>query len=99
MASSLFKPITEAIIALDGSITSQLTLPSRTLDTVVTESGWEAADFNFMHMNIQGAELMALKGGKKTLSHLEGVLLEKNLVSRYEDLPPTDNTCYPTALK
>lgn len=67
----------------------EITVPCQTLDGLVEglPHGWRAADFTYLRMNIQGAELRALRGGVKTLPHIALIDLETNIDERYEGAP------------
>ncbi len=62
-------------------------VPSRTIDRIVRESGIPAGDLQFLCLDIQGAELLALRGASETLSHVRGVLTEVNLQELYKGAP------------
>lgn len=57
---------------------------SRRLDTILKEEGLTAADFNFLNLDIQGAELMALRGAPALLSGVAAVNTEVNLQELYQ---------------
>lgn len=63
---------------------SQVEVRSRTLDTLLAEEGLRAEDFNFLNLDIQGAELMALRGASRLLANIEAVNSEVNLQELYE---------------
>jgi len=67
----------------------ELKVPCQTLDALVggLPHGWRAADFSYLRMNIQGAELLALQGGPQTLKHISLIDLETNIDERYEGAP------------
>lgn len=65
-------------------VTEQIKVPLRTLDDVFMEKGWRPADFNFLHLDIQGAELLALRGAEKCLQHVEAINTEVNLAELYD---------------
>jgi len=58
-------------------------VPARRLDTLLSEHGLRAADFNVLHLDIQGAELLALRGGEQTLRSIELVESEVNIAEMY----------------
>jgi FkbM family methyltransferase len=58
-------------------------VPARRLDTLLAEHGLEAADFNVLHLDIQGAELLALRGGEQTLRSIDLVESEVNIAEMY----------------
>ncbi|GCL34370.1 hypothetical protein PA905_47130 [Planktothrix agardhii CCAP 1459/11A] len=51
----------------------QLTLSSRTLDTLLEELNLSAGDFNILILDIQGAELLALEGANQLLNTLDAI--------------------------
>ncbi|MBE9186780.1 FkbM family methyltransferase [Microcoleus sp. LEGE 07076] len=53
--------------------TQQLTLPSRTLDTLLEELDLSPTDFNILILDIQGAELLALEGATQLLNTLDAI--------------------------
>ena len=54
-----------------------------TLDTLIQERGINIEEYNFLHMDIQGAELLALRGMTKTLPHIDAVYTEINFLEMY----------------
>ena len=58
-------------------------VPARRLDTLLAENGLSAEDFNVLHLDIQGAELLALRGGDEALRGIELVETEINLAELY----------------
>jgi hypothetical protein len=57
---------------------------SRRLDTLLAEEGLSSADFNFLNLDIQGAELMALRGAPALLAGISAVNTEINLAELYK---------------
>ena len=55
-----------------------------TLDALLAERGLDAARFNILNLDIQGAELMALKGGEGLLRHVEAINVEVNFEELYQ---------------
>ncbi|CAD5929111.1 Methyltransferase FkbM family [Planktothrix agardhii] len=51
----------------------QLTLSSRTLDTLLEELNLSPSDFNILILDIQGAELLALEGANQLLNNLDAI--------------------------
>ncbi|WP_313707876.1 FkbM family methyltransferase, partial [Planktothrix agardhii] len=51
----------------------QLTLSSRTLDTLLEELNLSPSDFNILILDIQGAELLALEGANQLLNTLDAI--------------------------
>jgi FkbM family methyltransferase len=63
---------------------NQVEVPARTLDHLLFELGLSPERFNFLNLDIQGAELLALKGASRLLSHIEAIVSEVNLVELYK---------------
>lgn len=63
---------------------SQVEVRSRRLDTLLIEEGLKPEDFNFLNLDIQGAELMALRGATELLTAVEAVNTEVNLQELYK---------------
>jgi len=55
------------------------------VDTMMEKKGFDRSLFNFANIDIQGAELLALKGMHEQLKHLDYVYLEVNEKHLYED--------------
>ncbi len=67
-----------------------VTVPLRTVDQILLDVGHAAADYNLLKLDIQGAELMALKGCPGLLPHVEAVLVEVNYEELYAGCPPIE---------
>lgn len=90
--SSLLPPQSAALNAEETpwfAVVDRPRVPMRRLDDLAGElaNGWRAQDFNVMRLNIQGAELLALRGAARWLEHIELVFTEVNLVERYGGCP------------
>lgn len=73
--------------------TGQIEVRYQTLDAIMKQElppGWKREDFNVLGMNIQGAELDALKGARETLRYVEFIQTELNYVEHYEGNPTAD---------
>lgn len=71
-------------------LVEEVRVPMRTLDSMLAEDlqeGWTAEDFNVLSMNIQGAEMDALRGARRAIKQIEFIQLEKNYVEHYEGNP------------
>ena len=55
-----------------------------TLDSFFINNNIDASKLNFWNFDIQGAELLALKGAVKSLTHAEVLYLEVNIEELYE---------------
>jgi len=67
-------------------------VPLQKLDSLITqlEHGWQVQDFNVLYVNIEGAELQALRRAEETLPHMDFVFTEVNLASHYEGNPTAE---------
>lgn len=63
---------------------AKVTVVARTLDALMAEKGLASADFNILNIDIQGAELLGLKGAENTLTDIEAVNTEVNFDELYE---------------
>ena len=58
------------------------------LDSLFEEYNIPFSNYNFINIDIQGAELMAFKGAHKILSgYIDAIISEVNLIEMYEDCP------------
>lgn len=65
------------------NITREETMISRTLDDLFINK-YEIKKFNFINMDIQGAELLALKGAKNILRNIDAIYTEVNFQELYK---------------
>ncbi len=82
MSSSVLQFGTHPEFSPDTVFVETITLPTRTVDSLVEEYNIVAS---FLSMDLQGAELLALKGAKVFLEHVEWVLTEVNRADVYLD--------------
>jgi len=66
-----------------NQVTHTVEVRSQTIDGLLDELQLSAAEFNYLHMDIQGAEYLALKGAEKTLAHIEAINSEVNFAELY----------------
>lgn len=59
-------------------------LKSKTLNSLF-EQKYNITDFNFINIDIQGAELLAFKGADEILGKIEGIYTEVNFEELYKD--------------
>lgn len=74
--------------------TSRKLVKTKTVDTLIEEHNLKPEQIKFVNIDIQGAELLALKGAKKILYHVNFLYLEVNKKSLYKGcalLPELDN--------
>jgi len=57
---------------------------TKRLDTLISEKKLNLSDYNFLNMDLQGAELMALEGLGKEISKIDFAYLEVNKDYLYE---------------
>ena len=57
---------------------------SVTVDTFFERNGLDASKYNFWNFDIQGAELMALRGAVKSIQHAKAIYLEVNEKELYK---------------
>jgi FkbM family methyltransferase len=62
----------------------KLTLTTKTIQTLYKENNIKDSDYNVLVMDIQGAELPALKGMKNILNNFEAIHVEVNEKELYE---------------
>jgi FkbM family methyltransferase len=71
----------------------RINLKTKTLKTFYNENSLNMDDYNFMNLDIQGAELLALKGSEDILEHIDYIYTEVNEKELYENcamLPEMD---------
>ena len=62
----------------------QVEVPVRTLDSLLQEHNLDPSHYNFLNIDIQGAELLAFKGAASTLHHIDAINTEVNFDELYE---------------
>lgn len=62
----------------------QITVRTERLDALLAEHGVDPAALNFVAMDIQGAELMALRGAEDLLAHIQALQIEVNYKELYD---------------
>lgn len=62
----------------------KVNVPARTIDTFLKASGFDPLVFDFVNIDIQGAELMALRGMREHLKNVKYFYLEVNERPLYE---------------
>ncbi len=68
-----------------------VTVEGSTLDALLEENGVDPAEFNFLAMDIQGAELLALRGAPGTLAHIQVIITEVNFEELYRGCAQIDD--------
>jgi FkbM family methyltransferase len=82
-SSSLLEFGTHEYISPEVKFIRDDVMATKTLDRVVFENG--ALGYNFLNMDLQGAELLCLKGATETLAHVDYIYTEINIDEVYED--------------
>ena len=60
-----------------------VSLEMRSLDTVLKEHNIHSADYDFWIVDLQGAELLALKGAEESLTSCQSLMVETSTVNVY----------------
>ena len=63
---------------------SKISLKSITVDTFFERNNLDASKYNFWNIDIQGAELLALKGATQSIQYAEAIYLEVNEKELYK---------------
>ncbi|PSB44138.1 hypothetical protein C7B67_22965 [filamentous cyanobacterium Phorm 6] len=63
---------------------NQVTVISKTLDSLMQQSQFTSSDFNMINIDIQGAELLAFQGAVETLKYIDAIITEVNREELYE---------------
>jgi FkbM family methyltransferase len=64
--------------------TGKQTLPTVTIDSFLKRNALDPSRYTFWNLDIQGAELMALRGGTNALQYADAVYLEVNTEEVYK---------------
>ena len=86
-SSSILEFGSHAIHHPEVRITGHSKLPTVTIDTFFLRNGLRAKDCEFWNFDIQGAELMALKGARIALEFAKAIYLEVNVEDVYKGCP------------
>ena len=65
--------------------THRLKLKTKTMNTLFAENDLNPQNYNFLNLDIQGAELLALKGASNILPHIDYIYSEINVKELYEN--------------
>jgi FkbM family methyltransferase len=83
-SSSFLKFGTHTTAHPEVKFTGQIPLKTKRLDTLIAELNINIHEFNFLNMDLQGAELLALKGLGDQLRYFKYAYLEVNQKHVYE---------------
>lgn len=64
---------------------NRIQMKTKTIQTFYIDNKLNFDDYNFMNLDIQGVELLALKGAGNILNHIDYIYLEVNLIELYEN--------------
>jgi len=81
-SSSLLKPKEHLVVNPDVSFHSVISVPVVTLDEWMQQQG--VSHIDFLWLDLQGYELPALKGSRKTLESVRAIQVEVNLIEVFE---------------
>lgn len=84
VSSSLLELGTHKDIFTNIVETRQFQVPTKRLDTYFEESGVDPGKYNVIVIDIQGGELLALKGAVNTLSNIDCIIAEVNFDEVYK---------------
>ena len=70
--------------------TAQVQVQCRRLDTLISALRRDPHEFNIIHLDIQGAEMMALSGARRQMIFADVIRTEVNLAELYEGCPLLD---------
>jgi FkbM family methyltransferase len=89
-SSSIFE-FGEESIKRDLKMISKITLKSQTLDKIVERESLEISNYDFWIMDLQGSELLTLKGAQKALKSCKSILVEISKSDYYVNGASWDN--------
>jgi FkbM family methyltransferase len=78
-------------------VTDKKILNSKTLDSIILENSINIEEYDFLNLDIQGAELLALKGFTKNIDSIKYIYTEVNVDFLYENcalISEIDNFLY-----
>jgi FkbM family methyltransferase len=84
-SSSMLNLKTHKIAHPDVVEIRRIKLSTKTLNTFMKENSFKIDGYNFLNLDIQGAELMALKGASEVLPHIDYIYCEVNTEELYEN--------------
>jgi len=69
------------------SIVENKKVKTKIIDNFIKEENIDLKQYNFLNLDIQGAELMALKGMKESFKNIDFIYSEVNTANLYENCP------------
>jgi FkbM family methyltransferase len=89
-SSSILEFGTHTIAHPEVKVTEVIKLTTKRLDTMLEELNINIHEFNFLNMDLQGAELLALKGLGDNLKYFKYLYLEVNQKEVYKKCPKVE---------
>ena len=86
-SSSILELGTHVVRHPEVKYTTHTIEKSKTIDTFFTENNLKNSNYNFWNLDIQGAELLALKGGSNSLQNVDVIYIEVNIEQLYKNCP------------
>ena len=71
----------------DIEYVGKIVLKTATMKSILSENNIDIGNYNFLNLDLQGAELLALKSFGDLLNHIEFIYTEVNVASTYIDNP------------
>lgn len=84
-SSSILELGTHAVVHPEVHYVNHTTVHTRRLDTLMTMNQLQIADYPFINIDVQGAELLVLKGMGELLHQVQYIYLEVNDASLYKE--------------
>ena len=75
-------------------VTEKMNLKSKKLDTIIKENNIDINGFNFLNLDVQGAELLVLKGFESGLNNIKFVYTEVNTGEVYKNCAKIEELDY-----
>jgi FkbM family methyltransferase len=83
--SSSILPLKNHLLRYPGILSVEtLTIKGRKLDTLIADGQINMSLYNFLLMDLQGAECFALRGFEKNISYIDNIIAEVNYEELYE---------------
>jgi len=86
-SSSLFEPDKVLIYHPEVLFNKKIKVKTKRMDSLITKKNIDIAQYDFLNMDIQGSELIALKGFGNMLEKLNFIYLEVSTDYIYKDCP------------
>ena len=83
-SSSVLKLYKHSILHPEVKVVKEVKVKSKTINSLFDQN-YDINNYNFMNLDIQGAELLALKGSDKILHNIKAIYTEINYDEIYKD--------------